>query len=82
MHFAIVNMTTDAKTPQAGRTSLQLTHEELEELERLLDTLSRCSRHRLLLACVRQGLRMFRDNPALVVEYLRDRGVRLRTQTQ
>jgi hypothetical protein len=81
MQLAMLHMTTDTKTPQTGRTSLQLHQEELEELERLLDGLSRCSRHRLLLACVRQGLRAFRNDPALVAEGLRDLGVRLRTPT-
>lgn len=46
------------------RTALQLRVSDLRRLDTLLDKLSRCSRHGLLIAAIRCGLEEFEDRGA------------------
>lgn len=61
---------------------LHLRVEDIAACEDLLDNFTHCSRHRLLVACVRRGLREFQLDPAEVIELLpAQRGVPVRLRS-
>lgn len=66
----VKQMNNPTKFHRQHRTSIELSAGDISLLEAVLDRLSRCSRHRLLLACVRIGLEHATRDPALVARYV------------